>query len=583
MFLVIIVISLIHLLGYDLIGKGVKRIFKINFSGMNLLIGYSFSLLLFYLYIVIIGRYSFLLFLILLIPFIYKGLDKKVNYDLLIIGIIILYITHFFTLTFVSPVEAKEYLINLNRNLNLSVFQTFTLLEAKFFKLHPVLYTINIMTIINLFIILYTIFECMEVLFTKKRIRRLAFLLFLLLFTVVNSPNKNVPISQNAYLFLFHPFSGKAFYLYALIPFQFILFYKLDKKNDLLLVLINLSCMAFTSISVFMQIILNLSYVVVLILIKNREYLYRFVFLSLYPLLIHFIIFKDTFKGLFLFIILLAILFLIISWIKYNHKYKESNLSLYSVVILLILFSFMYISNLDFDFWKTLTNFPHENKGKTIIVLYYGLLIYSLIKLYKDKTKITRIFFIFQIVLIFVVVNPLTVFILLRFKYSFINLLFLLPSTFTIIYVFFKHTKIIEKTLIILLIISVSQTVYYPLEPINQTKLNVYYRFNKEAIDISLYLNKHKKIENIIVSENIRNEILINTKTNVLIDENDDITFVNLMINDIVPFDLFQFIETIESSHIDAIIIDKDKMVNSYLKVLSTDEKHFDYYTIYFI
>src|SRR5690606_4837638 len=136
-------------------------------------------------------------------------------------------------------------------------------------------------------------------------------------------------------------------------------------------------------------------------------------------------------------------------------------------------------------------------------------------------------------------------------------------------------TKIIEKTLIILLIISVSQTVYYPLEPINQTKLNVYYRFNKEAIDISLYLNKHKKIENIIVSENIRNEILINTKTNVLIDENDDITFVNLMINDIVPFDLFQFIETIESSHIDAIIIDKDKMVNSYLKVLSTDEKHF--------
>ena len=74
----------------------------------------------------------------------------------------------------------------------------------------------------------------------------------------------------------------------------------------------------------------------------------------------------------------------------------------------------------------------------------------------------------------------------------------------------------------------------------------------------------------------------INTKADILTNENDNIYLLNLMINDLIPFDLFHFLETIEENNINGIIVDKDKKVNDYLAIISTSDKEFDYYIIYF-
>jgi len=299
-------------------------------------------------------------------------------------------------------------------------------------------------------------------------------------------------------------------------------------------------------------------------------------------MLIHLLIFNYSFYLILLFIIIVTATILLSSIVKYNHKYKESNLSLYGVIILVTIYTFIILTNFNMDFWPPIVNYQYSDKENNIIILYYGLVLYSLLKLYKDKGKIKQIFFNLQLIILFLIINPLTLFFVFKNNIAIANLLFLLPTTFTIIYVFFKNTKIIEKTLIILLIVSISQTIYYPLQPINQTKQNVYYRLNKEVVNISQYLNQYEDINNIIVSENLLSEMVINTNINILSDENNDILYVNLMINDIIPFDLFHFIETIDTYDISVIIIDKDKMVNTYLEILSNKEENFDYYIIYF-
>src|SRR5690606_37915662 len=154
-----------------------KKIFKIKFLGMNLLIGYAFSLLVFYFTsLVFISKYVIPVNIVLLLPFIYQGLKtKKDAYDFFIISIITLFIIHFFTLTFIVPEAAKSYLISINRELNLSPYQNYTLALAKFLRFHSLLFTVNIMTIINLFTILYTFYECLKYLFGNLKTRRLAF------------------------------------------------------------------------------------------------------------------------------------------------------------------------------------------------------------------------------------------------------------------------------------------------------------------------------------------------------------------------------------------------------------------------
>src|SRR5690554_4832125 len=111
MFLAILLTAIVLLLCFEFIGKGLKKIFKIKFLGMNLLIGYAFSLLVFYFTsLVFISKYVIPVNIVLLLPFIYQGLKtKKDAYDFFIISIITLFIIHFFTLTFIVPEAAKSY------------------------------------------------------------------------------------------------------------------------------------------------------------------------------------------------------------------------------------------------------------------------------------------------------------------------------------------------------------------------------------------------------------------------------------------------------------------------------------------
>src|SRR5690554_1169432 len=109
MFIAILLTAIIILLCFEFIGKGLKKILNIKFLGMNLIIGYTFSLLLFYFTSFFLASKIIIpINLVLILFFIYHGLKtKKSQYDFLIISIITLFIIHFFTLTFIVPEEAK--------------------------------------------------------------------------------------------------------------------------------------------------------------------------------------------------------------------------------------------------------------------------------------------------------------------------------------------------------------------------------------------------------------------------------------------------------------------------------------------
>lgn len=580
MFILIIIVAIILLMIYELVGSGTKRLLKIEFNGFNLIIGYLVALLIYYL----LSSSLFVFSLIALLPLIYFGFkDKRSRFDYIIIIMIMIYLSYFFSFNFIVPHEISDYLINLNHEINLTVFQHYTLNFAKVLHFHPTVYTINVVTLINLFIVLYTIYECLQIFIVNKKNSRYAFLLFLLLFTIVNTASKNIVFPQNAYYFLYHPFSGITVYLYGIIPLQFILFSRLNRKNDFLLVLINFAALAFTSLSLFMQVIFNTSYFVLIMINKNDHYLTRFVFLAFIPLSFQLLLFNYSTNIKLIYLIVVSVLFMLSRVLLYEAKYNAKRVSqiLQYLFFIIFIISTIFICFYGVELYQNKqTTYLYQNE-RAKILLYYGLVFYSLYKLWKEK-NLRQYFGYYPLIVLVLIFNPLTLSFIVEAKILLPDLIFFLPLTFAIVISFFKTTQILEKALILLLIFSIGSTIYQPLTSINQKRQNVYFRIDQQVLEISNYLNQSKTINNFMTCETIADKIILNTVTaNLLTTDNDELLYVDYMLNDKIPFDLLMFVETIENNNIDAVIIDKDKAVNSYLEMLCKSQKSYNYFIIY--
>jgi len=611
MFFSLFCLAILQIIVYESIGSVIKRFFKFESKYMNLIIGYLFSLLIFYLIHIyfILNHYPYAFFtktlfpiyLVMMLIFAFFSIKRKnIYFDYIVIIIIIVYIYHFFTLAFILPGEATHYLSllqqNINQSIDLTVFQTYTLLHASFFQINSTIYTVNVMTFIHLFIILYTLFECCCVFFTSTKKCRYAFLFLLLLFTIVNSNIREVIIPFNAYDFIYFPFTGRAIYLYAIIPFQFTLFYRLERKNYFLLLLINLSCMGFTSISLFMQLILNLAFSLTLMIMKS--YHFPLLLVTIFPLFFHLIVYTYQPNINLIFFIVFCLLTAYTALISYQRKYPHKSVLLYAsigfLILLLGLYYYLYTHlkiGIKEELILPLTDrYKHEHSQ---FYLFYGLSIYALLKLSRANLAFKRVLFYLPIIVVILLINPVTAYFLFSNQIPYTYLFFLMPLSFSILYLMIKRTRIIEKLIILLLIVGVQQSIYEPLIPINLTNQNPYYRIDNEVLSLGEYLNQNQELKNILVEEQLVNEISVVTKNiNILVnyqnikdidkkifDEN--ILMIYFMINDKIPFDLLQFIELIDLYDIDAIIVDKNKTINPYLNTLSMTKKDFDYYIIY--
>ncbi len=584
MFITLFLIGIFSLIVYELIGRAFKSLFKLSFSYMNLIIGYMFSLTIFYILQYFLKSFIFPIYIGILVILLFISLKRKaVNIDYIMMGIIFIYIFYYFTLAFITRGDAYHYLTTINQNIDLTVFQTYTLYQASLFNIHSTIFTVNIMTFVHLFIILYTLYEGISILFMNVKESRYGFIVFMLLLTVVNVTTHGYIHPLNAYELVTLPFTGKALYLYALIPFQFALFYRYDKKYDKLLLLVNFSVMAFTSISLYLQLILNLGFILTFYIKKvpSPSRITQLILVTIFPLFVHLLIDNYPIDIILIYVLSTTLIFGFILMMMYINKYQQKKLGYIVFILFLIVLCVLYL-----DSYKLLLDrIKQISEGlityKPQLLLFYGLTVYSLIKLSKDKLKHQLLLYYFPLILVFIIISPLTLYFSNIFKYLF----FLLPFSFSIVFLFIKKTRLIEKVIIILFVCMMPSTIFHPFHPIRNTDQNIYYRLPQEVIDISHYFNQDDSLRRIMATKEIKDKITVSTDSIELLNDkaemDDDLSQLQYIIHDQVPFDVVFFTEVIENYNIDAIIVDKNKSVNEHLSLFSVTKKEFTYYIIY--
>ncbi len=611
----LLIICLIQLMAYEAIGRSIKRFLKIDFKEMNFIIGYLFSVLIFYLINVyfVLNHYSyhflnstlFPIYLIIMVIFILFSIRTRIaHFDYIVVLLSLVYIMYFFMYAFIIPGESTYYLSQIHNNLhieaiNLSVFQTYTLLYSQIFQINSTIYTVNVMTFINLFIILYTIYECFRLFFHSVNNSRIGFIGYLFLFTIVNTQAIRIFLPNNAFDFIYHPYLGRTVYLYALIPMQFALFYKLERKLLGVFFLINLTSMAFTSLSLYMQFFLNIAFIITLLILKaypSLKELSTFTILTIFPLFIHFLFFSYQPSIRILYAIVFCLLLGFINLMHYERKYNQERFIPLSLILLItslfIIYSYIY-HNIKMPMSDEIMNTFNNNQQLAPLFVFYLLSLFALYKLYNTKAKINTTLFYLPIFVFIIIINPLSLYFMYQYNIQYAYFFFLLPLSFSIVYVVIKRTTYFEKAIMAVLILSLWSTIFKPLTFIKNTNQNTYYRIDQKTLQISDYLNQQNQHMNILTSENLVDEITVNTQNVTLLfdyldvqnienyTKDENLLFMYYSINDKVPFDITFISNTILTYHINAIIVDSKKLINSQLSTLCQTEKEINNYIIY--
>jgi len=567
MFFLCLLSFLLLIVIFELTGLGFKRIFNIRYKQFNLITGYL-------LVIIFISLFSYkiipLIFVGILVILGIKKLDLKKDLFFLILAS--LYLFHFLSLAFVSHGEVVNYFHELNQKMNLTPYQAFTVYLSENLKLNITVFTINILTSLNIFIGLSTTFEVLSLLFKKKSETHIAFLLYLFFFTILNSVNYLI-FPYNAYQFVYYPFAGLTIYLLGLIPLQFGLFLIRDTKTLPLLLLINFGSVYFYQDILLFQVLLNSSFLFVLIFSKETDlsYLKFYPLVTLIPLFIQFSLLK--YPNIYIMIMLFIILFfigtiIIISKDPHPNRKLFTNLYLLGLVIsLLVLISLDYL-----EFMKrivTLFNQITTDKKLGLLILsFYGFTLYSMLKMVNTKGKLKDFLLIYPLILLILYSN-----------FSFIYSYFFIagfPFIYLIIYVYIKKLVLLERVIVFLITIWVGSSIFSGIPYLHQTTQNVYYRVSNDTLMVSEYLKEHPEIKRILVCDNIKDQIKMVTSKEVIYDE-----LLEYTVNDKIPFDALYVMEKMEEYEIDAVILDKDKLVKEDFALLSEDIISFPYYIIY--
>lgn len=652
MIIFLVVIAFFNLYIFKLVGNSIKRLFNINFKSMNLIIGYIFCLFLFhYLNLFfVLNHYPFsvvkyitlpIYITIIAILIIFFNKKNKMKIDWFIILLILMLITYFFTTAFVLIGDGSLYLSLIRQNINSNhiylenawngnfhqrlgymyqfvSYELFVGTYAYLFHLDSTIFTVNIMTFIHIFIILYTNFELCKELFNNKIKARLAFSLFLLLFIFCNACNHGIFHPMNGYNFVYNIYSGKTIFLHAIIPLQFALLLK-GYKNYLLLLLINLTVPAFTLSALFIQLVLNISIIFIFIylkIIKDIKSLSKLYSVTILPLFFHYclLIFSPQFNYISfnikliisLLILILTAFMIIVSIffkIKINYKlFKRCFLITYAILIIGSIAYLIYLLKnrlIYFDYeYNNILLLMHKKYSLKLLV-FHTLSIIALFKLKKEENQNIKIcLFYLPIVLFILFINPFTgyfVSLYITSTKTYHRLFYLLPFGYAIIYVFFNKTKNFVRVIIIVVIVSLSTTtIFRDVVYLKETNNDFYYRIDKDVIKIGEYINSLDERYIILSDRNVIGQIrMISSSVELIIDEynirhigyknfeNQDLIDMYLMINDKKTYNQALFIQNLEKYNIELVIIKNDKIINSYLSKLNVKKVNVGDYIIY--
>ncbi len=635
-----ILLILFFLIIYFAIGSIMSRQFRC-LQGFELISGFVtifgiFHLLsvLFTIFHASVNYIYFITYPILLLFLIYMMIYQlkliKININIFLSSLILLYIGVFFVFDFIIPGDSTFYL-SLIRSVTtqshiyslepwtgntapigyMYYFVTYELFIGSLshlFHIDSTIFTVNVISILNLIIIFTTIYAfLLKIILDKKKVQY-AFLIYLFIFIFLNSNLHAVFFSHNAFNMILLPYAGKTIYINGLIVVIFYLINRIvlyrNKFDIILLGILNLVTEGITASALFLQLIVSIIIIVYLIFYKhdkeNRFYGFLIIVL-LTPLILNyqFILFAPDFylkslttkvgiESLFTLIILIGLFLYFYKKPFINIKHKLLLKIFYISLILIGICSFgsgIYIlikrSNEVHAAIGLLPNIPHliYLYGYHLVV-FYILTFLSIVVIYKKYPQYRFLFLAYIGLMFLLFLNPYNFPLVGTFITSFPTyhrIVYLLPFHFMIVLylINLKNKKLLF--IVLAVIIFPFTTIFQGLRPIYIDNINFYYKIPQDVVDIGLKLDKPYQT---IAEEEFISEIpLVTNKYKFVFTimnirqveyqtyTNDELLYLYKMINDKVVFNSHNFVELVKKYDIECIIIHQSNPINQELEI----------------
>ncbi|ERJ12940.1 DUF6077 domain-containing protein [Haloplasma contractile] len=496
-----------------------------------------------------------------------------------------------------------------NPNLEIGYMRAFVTYElfvgslASIFQVDSTIFSVNVMSALNLIIILTSWYSFFSHLFKKEVRGQNAYLLFLFMFICSNVTIHRVFHPLNAFNFMTNLYAGKTIYFYAVLPLFFIIINKVSKltKGSLFIVLfaLNLIVPGLTASSLFMQLILSLSVFAYFLLIRQPEdiTLGKFLLSTLTPLSIHYLvmIFLRTFNHVGILMkmaLLITAIFISVSsyYLVLNdgHILKTKKriirlgfIYIYTLIALISTGYFIYFLINHPLRWNYVGTFiqAHVRNGFNLII-FYAISILGMNYILKDDDRehqLSLIFFWLPIILVVLFLNPFTGFLTARLITSFSmyhRILYLFPLGYLAAYFLASKKQYKHLMIYIVLILFPGNSIFNDLRLMHHTDEHPYYRVDHDVVDVGHYFEKQDERFKIIgVTDITRGIRIISTNVELVIDEYDlrqreynlykdeDLLNLFLAVNDQAPLLIDDFKSVTSEYEIDKVVVYKNSAI----------------------
>lgn len=636
MVFLILAFSIILLISLYSVGNIINKKLKLNFSGFELIIGYLTIFSIFHLLSIIPTLmnvnyknlyYIFIIIGILVTYCIFKSI-KTIKINRYLFLIITIFICIYFMFDFIISGDSSFYLPLIRSVTNTSnlytlepwsgnsgnigymyyfvTYEIFIGLFANIFSMDSTIFTVNVITIINLVIIFCTIYSFFSKVVKDKLMVNKLFLIYWFIFIFLNSNLHNVLFTHNAFNIMTNIYAGKTVYLNAFIVFIMYLINRIvveKRQTDIIILgILNLITPGLSASALFLQLIITIIVFIYLFIyehIDNNRFYGRFILITFIPLILNYqlIIFApDFYLGGILFrlgiesIFLLLILFGLLLYFFGNktlsiyHKSikKTFYFSLLFIGIISSVFGIIILIKYTTYIKSAISLLP--NFSESIYLFGYNLIIFFIVGIlafkfvYKKFPEFSFLFNNYILIILLVFLNPYNFAIvasLITTFNTYHRIIYLIPLHFMItLYLGYLKNKFVLLIWCLLLLIPFV-SIFTGIKFMDNT-VDPYYKVKKAVVEVGGKLDKQYVI---IGDEDFINELPVVTNNYKFIFTATNIRQHNyktynygekldlfLIVNEIKAMDVIYFKRLVNKYNVDLIIVYQNSLINNYLK-----------------
>lgn len=577
LFIYLVLIALFLLFLCYSVGFSILKVFKLEYKGFELILGYLGIFGVFHLLSIIpiilnlnvnyvyFGVYPILI-LVIIVMFIInkKSIIKSIfNLDKKLLISTILLISVYFSLDFVFKGDRSFYLSLIRSTVDSNAlylfnpwtnnigetpgymyyfvtYEAFLGTLSKLFFVDSSIFTINVITIVNLTLIIYTTAHFLKRIFPHQYTK--AAMIYLFIFIFLNSNQHRLFFSYNAFNIMKNITAGKTIYLHAMIVLDWILIQNIMKckrvKDFALLGFISLIVPGLTASALYLQLMITVIIFIYFIYnAKESDRLYgKYILICVTPIILNYllILFAPDFYItnpfirsviiLFFIMILLVGLFLFTSSkhiiTRIQPVLKKSLIILLLGLMGITLLGTIVFGSTQIDRFTTYNEFT--GIGEMLyrfvynLIIFYVLTLLSFIYVYqkKDEIEYRYLLIYFILFMLFIFINPLTfplVALFITTIATYHRTLYIIPVEILIVY-YLVHLRNKKQFLIICILIMLPGiTIFRGMPFITEHQTDFYYKINKDVVYIGNQLNEGTEQPIIIGDKDIMGELPIVT------------------------------------------------------------------------